>query len=304
MSSLDITTRRHFLATAAATGVFAMSSGRTRAADPPAASGRFKKAVILGMVKGDMPVMEKFRLLKDLGFDGVEIEAFSEPNRDEVIRARDATGLVVHGVVAGVLWKQPLSSNDPAVRARAVALLKDAVDEASAFGASTVLTIPGVVNKETFYADAYRRSLEEIPKVIPHAAEAGVKLALENVWNQFLLSPLEAAGFVDQLNSPDVGWYFDAGNVVRCGWPEHWIAALGKRIVKVHIKEYSRKKQQEEGLWKGFEVELGEGDCDWPAVMKALRDVGYSGWITAEVPGGDRARLADIAERMDRIIAS
>jgi len=304
MSSLDITTRRRFLAAAAATGAFVRPTDRTVAADPPAAPGRFKKAVILGMVKGDMPVMDKFRLLKDLGFDGVEIEAHSGLDRDEVVRARDATGLVIHGVVAGVLWKQQLSSNDAAVRAKAVELLKGAVDEAKAYGATTVLTIPGVVNKETFYADAYRRSLEEIPKAIPHAAEAGVKLALENVWNQFLLSPLEAARFVDELNAPEVGWYFDAGNVVRCGWPEHWIAALGRRILKVHIKEYSRKKQQEEGLWKGFDVELGEGDCDWPTVMKALRDVGYAGWITAEVPGGDRERLADIARRMDRIIAS
>ncbi len=304
MSSLDITTRRRFLAAAAATGALVRPSDRTAAAEPPAAPARFKKAVILGMVKGDMPVMDKFRLLKDLGFDGVEIEAHKGLNPEEVVRARDATGLVVHGVVAGVLWKQQLSSNDGAVRAKAVELLKGAVDEAKAYGATTVLTIPGVVNKETFYADAYRRSLEEIPKAIPHAARAGVKLALENVWNQFLLSPLEAARFLDELNAPEVGWYFDAGNVVRCGWPEHWIAVLGRRILKVHIKEYSRKKQQEEGLWKGFDVELGEGDCDWPTVMKALRDVGYAGWITAEVPGGDRARLADIARRMDQIIAS
>ena len=130
-----------------------------------------------------------------------------------------------------------------------------------------------------------------------------MKLLVENVWNNFLLSPLEMARFVDELDSPAAGVYFDVGNVVRFGWPNQWIRILGKRIVKLDIKEYSRGKQRNEGLWKGFDVKLGEGDCDWPSVRQALSDISYeNGWATAEVRGGDRQRLAEIAERMDHIL--
>jgi L-ribulose-5-phosphate 3-epimerase len=138
---------------------------------------------------------------------------------------------------------------------------------------------------------------------LPYAEQQGIKLLVENVWNNFLLSPLEMARFVDEFDSPAIGCYFDIGNVVRFGWPEHWIRILGPRIVKLDIKEYSREKQLNEGLWKGFDVEIGEGDCNWPAVRAALADIDYtSGWATAEVPGGDRKRLADIARRMDDVL--
>ena len=111
------------------------------------------------------------------------------------------------------------------------------------------------------------------------------------------------ARFIDEMQNPTVGVYFDVGNVVRFGWPDQWIRILGNRIVKLDIKEYSRKKQNDEGLRKGFNVEIGEGDCDWPAVRQSLADVGYtSGWATAEVSGGDRQRLADIAERMNKVL--
>ncbi|HND52981.1 MAG TPA: sugar phosphate isomerase/epimerase, partial [Pirellulaceae bacterium] len=151
---------------------------------------------------------------------------------------------------------------------------------------------------------AWERSTAEIRGVIPRARELGVRIAVENVWNQFLLSPLEAARFVDQFDARAVGWHFDIGNVVNYGWPEQWIRILGKRILKLHIKEFSRKKRDAEGLWKGFDVELGEGDVDWPAVMTALDEVGYSGWGSAEVRGGDRERLRFVAQRMDRLFAS
>jgi L-ribulose-5-phosphate 3-epimerase len=140
--------------------------------------------------------------------------------------------------------------------------------------------------------------------VLPLAAELEIHIALENVWNNFLLSPLELCRYIDEFESPWIGSYFDVGNVVRFAWPEHWIEALGPRILKVDVKEYSRKKQNDEGLWKGFAVELHEGDCDWPAVMKAFDAIGYSGWFTAEIPGGGEDRLRDIAARMDRIFAS
>ena len=262
-----------------------------------------RKAVKFGMVQEpDLSIAEKFQLLKDLGFDGVEMNSPSDLDRDEVIAARDAVGLPIHGVVDSVHWTKTLSDPDPVVREEGLDGLKIAIQDAHAYGASTVLLVPAVVNKNVSYADAYTRSQTEIRKALPMAAEYGIKIAFENVWNKFLLSPLECARYVDEFESEFVGWYFDVGNVVTYGWPEHWIQALGPRILKLDIKEFSRSKADSEGPYAGFRVPLGEGDCDWPAVNKALSDIGYKGWATAEVSGGDRTYLEGLAERMDRIL--
>ncbi len=266
------------------------------------AQGSITKAVKFGMVEEDISILEKFQLLKSLGFDGVEMDSPSELDRDEVIAARDETGLPIHGVVDSVHWRKTLSDADPAVRAEGLDGLKTALDDAHAYGASTVLLVPAVVNKTVSYAEAYQRSQAEIRKVLPLAQEHGVKIAIENVWNMFLLSPLEAARYIDEFESESIGWYFDVGNIVNYSWPEHWIRTLGPRILKLDIKEYSREKRDNEGPYAGFRIEIGEGDCDWPAVNQALADIGYQGWATAEVSGGDTARLRDIAARMDRIL--
>jgi L-ribulose-5-phosphate 3-epimerase len=306
MSDLDRADRRDFLKVAAAAGLAA--AGAATVSDAAAAAGAqtkpLKKAVKYGMIQDGNSVKEKFQLLKDLGFDGVELDSPSKLDPNEVLRARDEVGLPIHGVVDSVHWRDTLSHPDPAVRQRGLEGLQTALRDSKLYGGTTVLLVPAVVNKEVSYADAYARSQAEIRKAIPLANELGIRIALENVWNNFLLSPLEEARFIDELNSPMVGAYFDVGNVLRYGWPEQWIVTLGKRILKVDIKEYSRKKQDEEGLRKGFDVELLEGDCDWPAVISALRDIQYSGWATAEIPGGGRDRLQAIAGRMDRIFAS
>lgn len=294
--------RRTFVtltASALVTSALPGSASSLQAYAAPAAP-RLKKAVKFGMIREDLSILDKFKLLKSLGFDGVELDAPSDLDRNEVIRARDATGLPIHGVVDSVHWQQTLGDPDPAVRAAGLQGLRAALQDAHAYGATTVLLVPAVVKKEISYADAYRRSQEEIRKVLPLAEELGVRIALENVWNQFLLSPLEYARYIDEFESPWIGAYFDIGNIVNYGWPEHWIRTLGPRILKLDIKEFSRKKRDDEGLWKGFDVEIGDGDCDWPAVRQALADIGYEGWATAEVPGGDRNRLAEIASRMDR----
>ena len=167
-----------------------------------------------------------------------------------------------------------------------------------------MLLVPAVVNKDVSYTDAYTRSQAEIRKAVPLAEELGVKIAIENVWNGFLLSPLEAARYVDEFKSPAVGWHFDVGNVINTGWPEQWIRVLGKRIQKLHIKEFSRAKRDKEGLWKGFDVPLLEGDNDWPAVVKALDDVGYRGWAITEQGGGDTPEgLKDLAQRLEKILS-
>jgi L-ribulose-5-phosphate 3-epimerase len=267
---------------------------------------RLKKAVKIGMIGGEaksLPLAEKFALLKRLGYDGVELDSPNALQRNEVLAAIDSSGLPVHGVVDSVHWKQTLSDPDPTVRQRGLEGLQTALRDAKAYGATTVLLVPAVVNKEVSYADAYTRSQAEIRKALPLAKELGIRILFENVWNNFLLSPLEAARYVDEFETDLVGAYFDVGNVVRYGWPAHWVAALGHRIGKLDIKEFSRAKMQNEWLGKGFDVEIGDGDCDWPEVRAELKKIGFvDGWATAEVSGGGEERLAEILERMRKVL--
>ena len=250
-------------------------------------------------------VLEKFQAAKAAGFDGIEPP--SHLDQDEVLRAHDETGLAIPTVSCGQ-HSRGLSNPDTAKRAEAVAGVKQALRDAKRYGASSILVVPGGVTEEVAYAAAYQRVQDALRQTVPLAEELGVKLAFENVWNHFLLSPLEAARFVDEFHSPAVGWHFDVGNAIYLGWPEQWIRILGQRIRKLHIKEYSRKNMNEKGLRAGFAVEYLEGDNDWPAVMKALDDIGYQGWATAEpawTPKGvdPAARLKQIAEKLDQILA-
>ena len=295
--------RRQFLASAssATLAATAMSLPSLRAEEKSTENTpRLKKAVKLGMVRGNMSLLEKFKLLKELGFDGVEGDSPNNLDTKEVLNARDKADLPIHGLVDSVHWRQTLSHPDPAVRAKGLEGLKTALRDANTYGATSVLLVPAVVNKEVSYKAAYERSQAEIKKALPLAEELNIRILFENVWNNFLLSPLEMARYIDEFDSPLVGSYFDVGNVVRFGWPEQWIEALGHRIGKLDIKEYSRKLQNTKGPGAGFGVKIGDGDCDWPAVMRALKATGYQGWATAEVSGGGRERLQEIAERMDR----
>ena len=248
--------------------------------------------------------MDKFKLLKDLGYDGVELDSPDKLDMKEVLEARDKTGLLIPGTVNSMHWKLPLSDPDPKKREECSKSIEKALWDTKEYGGSTVLVVPGVVNATVSYAEAYERSHAEIKKLLPVAEKTGVKIAVENVWNQFLLSPLEAAKYIDDFKHPMVGWYFDVGNVLRYSWPTSWIETLDKRILKLHLKEFSFKKQNDLGLWKGFDVEFFDGDCNWPEVNKALQKVGYSGWASAEVKGGDRQRLLTIREKMDLIFAA
>jgi L-ribulose-5-phosphate 3-epimerase len=299
------TTRRDFLKQSGSALALAALSGSTLAAEKetPARKRQIKKGIMWGTVGVPGTVLEKCKLLKEAGFEGFEPN--SHMNQDEVLRARDATGLICPSVCCSTHWGSPVSDPDPAVRAKGLEGLKQALRDAKRYGASSVLFVPAVVNKNVSYADAYTRSQAEIRKALPFAEEAGARIAIENVWNQFLLSPLEAARYVDEFNSPWVGWHFDVGNVINTGWPEQWIRILNKRIQKLHIKEFSRKRRDNEGLWKGFDVEFLQGDDDWPAVMKALDEIGYNGWGIAEQGGGNTAEgLRKLSTGMDKIFAS
>ncbi len=261
-----------------------------------------KKGIMWGTVGVKGSVLEKMKAVKEAGFEGAEMN--SHMDQEEVLRARDATGLNIPSVCGVHHWGKPLSSSDPKVRAEGLAALEQTLRDAKRYGASSVLLVPAVVDKSVTYDEAYTRSQAEIRKAIPLAQELQVKIAVENVWNHFLLSPLEAARYVDEFNSPWVGWHFDVGNVLNYGWPEQWIRILGKRIQKLHIKEYSRKKRDQQGPSKGFEVKLLEGDDNWPAVMKAVDEVGYTGWAITEQGGGDSPEgLSDLVQRLEKILS-
>ncbi len=260
-----------------------------------------KKSLKYGMIRTEGSVLEKFQLIKDLGYDGVELDSPNDLDTREVLEARDKTGLEIPGVVNSMHWKFPLSHPDPEIRKTCVDSMTTALEDCKIYGGTTVLLVPGVVNEEISYKQAWTQSQIEIKKMIPIAEKTGIKIAFENVWNNFILSPVEAAQYVDNFNHELIGWYFDIGNIVRYGWPEHWIEVLDHRIMKLDIKEYSRQKQRDEGVWKGFNVELMEGDCNWPVVIEALDKIGYEGWASAEVPGGDQERLKTIIDKMNAI---
>lgn len=263
-----------------------------------------KKGIVFGMIKEDLSLTDKFKLAKDMGFDGIELNSPSEFSKSEILKAKEQSGIELPSVINKDHWEKPLSDPDPQIREQCIQSVAQSLQDVKDFGGDTVLVVPGVVNEKVSYEQAYNTSLNSIRKLIPYAEKTGMQIALENVWNNFILSPIEAKRFVDEINHPLVGWYFDAGNILRYGWPEQWITTLNSRIMKLHIKEFSRKLMNEEGLWAGFKVKLLEGDNNWPVVMKAISSINYKGgWITAEVSGGDRNRLKDVSERMDKIIS-
>jgi len=260
-----------------------------------------RKALKFGMIGGEGSALEKFTLAKACGFEGVEMDSPAGWNLDEVLEAKRATGLEIPGVVLSTHWHKPFNHPNDAVRKEASIALDTALHDCKALGGTSVLVVPAVVNASMGYAEAYEQSQAEIREHVKTAESLGVDIAFENVWNDFLLSPIEAARYVDGFESDRVGWHFDIGNIVNYGYPAQWIEILDHRIKKLDVKEFSRQKRNDEGLWKGFAVEIGEGDCGWDAVCASLKKIGYSGWAAAEVGGGGRERLTDIAARMDAV---
>lgn len=263
-----------------------------------------KKSLGFGMINEELSLTDKFKLVKDLGFHGVELNSPVNFPMAEILEAKEKSGIELPSVVNKDHWSSPLSDPDPEVRKKCIQSMATSLREVKELGGDTVLLVPGVVNEKVSYEQAYINSQNAIRELIPYAEETGMQIALENVWNNFLISPVEAKRFVDEINHPLVGWYFDIGNVLRYGWPEQWIRTLNRRITKLHIKEYSRELMNSKGLWEGFKVDLLKGDNNWPVVMQAVREIGHTGgWLTAEVPGGDRNHLKKISLQMDEIIS-
>ena len=238
---------------------------------------------------------DSFALAKDAGFEGVEV-ALDEDSGEITLgsgerdllavkqQAQDA-GIALYSVASGLYWSYWLNSDNQAERTKAKDIVKKQLDTAAILGCESILVIPGCVNAEFAapgrvmdYAETYERSLESLMEVKEHAEKCKVEIALENVWNKFLLSPLELRDFIDKLNSSYVGSYLDIGNVLANGFPEQWVQILGSRIKKVHFKDY----RVEAGGLHGF-VDLLAGDVNYPAVMQALEKIGYDGWVSAEM---------------------
>ena len=254
------------------------------------------------MVQSEGSMEDRFRLLKRIGFDGVEMESPNDYDEAEVLRLSREVGLPVHGAVNSVHWQTRLSDPSPEVRARAQQALITAIEETYAMGGDAVLLVPGRVSGPGESAAAVEeRSITGIRAALPTAAKLGVRILIENVWNRFLYdhdggpdqSADALAAYLDGFQSPWVGCYFDIGNHRKYGKPEEWIRTLGRHVVKLDVKDW--------GVAEGW-TKIGDGDVDWAAVRAALREVRFTGWATAEVAGGGEERLADIYARMSRCL--
>jgi hexulose-6-phosphate isomerase len=273
---------------------------------------KFRKAIMYSTIGVRGSVLEKFRAMKAAGFDGVE--PMGGLNRDEVIAALKETGLAAASVCDHVHWTKTLSSPSAEIRQEGLDGLLLSLRDAKAYGAGSVLLVPGVVQGasvrpgDSTYEECWERSIAEIRKAIPVAKELGVKISIENVGNNFITQPQQAVDYLDAIASEWVGFHFDIGNVGRTGFPaEKWIDALGRRIVRIHVKDFRAAPAGGATAAKAADrPKLLEGDTNWPAVMAALDRAGYSGWAITEQPGNQAADVAsasDMVRRMERIFA-
>lgn len=295
-------TRREFLkhgtATLALTAVGSQLFAATEKSATPVTSGAMKKGIMWDTIDGKGSVLDKMKAVKMAGFQGVEMA--SHLDQAEVLRARAETGLEITSVCGAQHWAKPLSHLDPKVRAEGWEALKQTLREAHAYGAGSILLVPGVVNKAVSFDDCWTRSIEQIRLAIPLAEELGVKISIENVWNNFITTEAQAVRYLDAINSPWVGWHFDCGNIIRYGDPIEWITALGKRINRIHVKEYSRDLAMRKGdVGAGFNAPLLTGANNWAGIMKALRQTGYQSYLITEQDGS----LSDLSRALDQIIA-
>ena len=264
---------------------------------PPASRSAMKKGLVLDMVAKNLSPAERFRMVRDAGFEVVQAPTTpDEPTAEAIKRAADDSKIRIDSVMNMDHWKYPLSSSDAAVVEKSLAGMRTSLHNAQLWGANVVLLVPAVVNPQTPYRDAWTRSQTEIRKLLPLAEDLKVVIGIEEVWNKFLLSPMEMVAYIDEFQSPWVKAWFDVGNVLFYGYPQDWIRTLGQRIVDVHLKDFKRK--QDGYAW----VNLGEGDVDWAAVRQALADIGYAGGVIVELAGGDQAYLHDVSQRVDRLV--
>jgi L-ribulose-5-phosphate 3-epimerase len=256
-----------------------------------------KKGLVFDMLPSTLSYTERFKLARRVGFEVVQANTTPDKHEaEEIKQAAEAANIRIDSVMNMAHWQYPLSSGDPDVVAKSMDGMRTSMHNAKLWGSDAVLLVPAVVNAQTSYQEAWTRSQAQIRKLIPLAAELKVVIAIEEVWNKFLLSPLEMKKYIEEFDSPWIRAWFDVGNVVLYGYPQDWIRTLGKSIYKVHVKDFKRK--QDGYAW----VNLGDGDVDWAAVRQAFAAVGYAGSAIAELEGGDEAYLRDVSGRMDRLV--
>lgn len=259
-------------------------------------TGAIYKAVKATMIRGDMPLLDKFKMSRDVGFDGISLMAPGRFDLKEAMRAQDITGLRIHNVNDAVHWQVRLSDPDPAVRAKALEAMKDTLKYASDCGASSILLVIGKVTdpKNENHEQVRQRSTEQIRKAIPLASRLGVRILCENVGNGFCPDAQQWAEYLDSFASPWVGAFFDIGNHHGYGGADHWIRTLGLRTVKIDVKDRNMDTDKNCNLF--------DGHIDWAKIRKELKALNFTGWATAEVGGGGRDRLREVAERMDKTL--
>lgn len=296
--------RRNFLAAGAAgLAVAAGWAGSSFLAKAHAAARPgLKKSVKFGMVSdkaGDkkLSIEERFQVAKDAGFESVEPDTiWDAATLKQYESGAQKTGLTIDAIVCSTHWGSPLSDADPAVWEKTMAGMRASLQNAKDLGGDMVLLVPGVVNPKTMYRDVWTRSVERTKQLAEDAEKIGITIGIENVWNKFLLSPLEGKHFIEEIGSERVRFWFDVGNVVLFGFPQDWIRTLGPLIARVDVKDFKSDTKE-------F-VPLQEGSVDWPEVMRAFDEIGYSGYMAAEVQGGDLAYLTEVvSKRMDNIFA-
>ena len=294
--------RRSFLKVTACAAAMAALGREGYCAAP---KRNLRKAIMYSTIGVKGSVLERFRAMKEAGFE--EVEPMGGMNREEVIAAFKETRLQAASVCCHTHWEKPLSAADEATRKIGLDGLLTSLHDAKAYGAGSVLLVPGVARNGVTYQECFDRSIVEIRKAIPVAQETGVKISIENVGNNFIVKPEQAVQYLDAINSEWVGWHFDIGNVGRNYGPaERWIQVLGKRIVRIHVKDFSAKPAAG-GARAGARPKLLDGDTNWPAVMAALDRAGYQGWAISEQPANQAADVEtarDLAQRMDKIFAS
>jgi hexulose-6-phosphate isomerase len=267
----------------------------------PSSATTFKKSIMWGTIGLKGSVLDKCKAVKKAGYVGVEPN--SHMDRKEVLDALKATGLVASGVCCATHWKKQLSDPDAAIRQEGIDGVMVALEDAKAYGTDAVLVVPGSVSAKDGYDQCWERSSDSIRKLLPTAEKLKVKICIENVWNNFLLSPLEACRYVDQFDSVQVGFYFDCGNIMVYGWPEQWIRILGNRIFRIHVKEFSKQKADKEGRWAGFDVKLTDGDINWAKIVEEARKTYHGEWFTTEQGNSQTTEeLIDLSGRLDKIL--
>jgi L-ribulose-5-phosphate 3-epimerase len=295
--------RREFLIKSSSIAIGSALLSTASEALPAAPAAGIKKGACIGVLGGkdsQLTVLQKFEVAKRAGFEGVEPNTIN--SADELKQYKDAaekTGLKITSIMNSDHWKYPLTDNDPEVVKKCIEGIKTSMHNAHDLGTDCVLLVPGVVASDVRYETVYKRSQEQIKKLIPLAKQLKVVIGIENVGNRFLLSPLETARYVDEFKSPWVRAYFDIGNVVSNAWPQDWIRTLNKRLARVHIKRFEPGTDQPKFDPKDRRA-MG---VDWPDVRKALTEVAYGGWVTVEVRGGDEAYVKEVSARLDKILA-